>query len=83
MVSADDRAMSTDKFRPKGIHILRKPSAAPFLILLSIFTIFSQVHADQFKSTGTVYVYCSPGGGTTAAIVNELNSANAEILVLV
>ena len=61
---------------------MRKRSAFPLLVLLSIFTIFSQAHADQFKSTGTVDVYFSPDGGTTTAIVNELKSAKSEILVL-
>ena len=60
---------------------MRKISAFPFLILLTIFTIFSEAHADQFKSTGTVDVYFSPNGGATNAIVTELNSAKTEILI--
>ena len=46
------------------------------ILFLSSFT-----HADQFKSTGTVDVYFSPDGGTTAAIVKELNKAKSEILI--
>jgi phosphatidylserine/phosphatidylglycerophosphate/cardiolipin synthase-like enzyme len=55
--------------------------AFPFLILLSIFIIFSHAHGDQFKSTGTVDVYFSPNGGATQAVVTELNGAKTEILV--
>lgn len=60
---------------------MRKRSAFPLLVLLSIFSIFSHAHADQFKSTGTVDVYFSPDGGTTTAIVNKLNDAKSEILI--
>lgn len=60
---------------------MKKISVFPFLILLTIFTIFSQAHADQFKSTGTVDVYFSPKGGATNTIVTELDNAKTEILV--
>jgi len=60
---------------------MKKRSSFLLLVLLSIFITFSHVHAEQFKSTGTVDVYFSPDGGTTAAIVNELNSAKSEILI--
>lgn len=60
---------------------MRKRSAFLILILFSFFTIFSQAHADQFNSTGTVDVYFSPNGGCTNAIVTELNNAKTEILV--
>lgn len=39
------------------------------------------LHAEQFKSTGTTDVYFSPRGGATEAIVKEINSARKEILV--
>ena len=57
-----------------------------FTLAVTIATIFfiyypPSAHADQFKSTGTVDVYFSPDGGTTAAIINELNSAKSEILI--
>ena len=76
------KILSQDISRSKGIHILRKPTTFPFLlVLLTIFTIFSQAHAYQFPSTGTVDVYFSPNGGATNAIVTELNNAKSEILV--
>ena len=60
---------------------MKKRYSFLLFVLLSVFVTFSQAHADQFKSTGTVDVYFSPDGGKTASIVNELNSAKSEILI--
>lgn len=49
-----------------------------FLITLTLSTF---VFAEQFPATGTIDVYFSPHGGATEAIVNEINNAQAEILV--
>jgi phosphatidylserine/phosphatidylglycerophosphate/cardiolipin synthase-like enzyme len=54
--------------------------------VLLVYTIIMMLslapaYAEQFKATGTVDAYFSPHGGTTEAIVKELNGARMEILV--
>ena len=39
------------------------------------------VMAESFKAKGTVDVYFSPRGGTTVAVVEEINAAKSEILI--
>ena len=66
---------------------MRKTSFHSTLILITTFStilflsLLPIVHADQFKSTGTVDVYFSPNGGATNAVGDELNNAKTEILV--
>ena len=51
------------------------------LIALILLATVLPVCAERFKSTGTVGVYFSPNGATIDAVVRELDSARAEILV--
>ena len=52
-----------------------------FFVVALFFLLTNFAHADHFTSTGTVDVYFSPDGGTTNAIISELNNAKSEILV--
>lgn len=70
----------------KGTNMRKNPIHSALIQIIVFGTIIflshpTIAHADQFKSTGTIDVYFSPDGGTTAAIVNELNSAKSEILI--
>ncbi len=52
---------------------------ACFLVISTLS--ITPVHAEQFRSIGTVDAYFSPHGGCTEAIVRELTNARTEILV--
>ncbi len=53
------------------------------IVLISSLILFVALSAQaaEFRATGTVDVYFSPDGGTTNAIVREINSAGSEILI--
>jgi phosphatidylserine/phosphatidylglycerophosphate/cardiolipin synthase-like enzyme len=51
-----------------------------FFVIIS-FIFLSPAHAEQFKAIGTIDAYFSPRGGTTEAVVKEINSARTEIMV--
>ncbi len=52
---------------------------AAFIALLLLAPV--PVMAESFKAKGTVDVYFSPLGGTTVAVVKEINAAKSEILI--
>lgn len=57
-----------------------------YSVLLAVFAIISlfivqSLQAQEIRGTGTVDVYFSPDGGTTRAIVKEINNARSEILI--
>jgi len=51
------------------------------LIFALLFYSVVPVFSGQIPSTGTVAVYFSPNGGSTAAIISEIQAAKKEILV--
>jgi len=51
------------------------------LVTLILLAITARVFAEQYKSTGTVDVFFSPNGGTTGAVVSEIDFMRNEILV--
>jgi phosphatidylserine/phosphatidylglycerophosphate/cardiolipin synthase-like enzyme len=67
------------KMRLSGLHLFGIQVA--LCLTISILSLPPLAQAEQFKSTGTVDVYFSPQGGTTTAVVNELDNAKQEILV--